>query len=216
VGKRGPKPKQIINTTWSPRLAYAIGLITTDGCLSKDGRHIDLTSKDREQLENFGRCLGITLRISTKQSGIGTPYLRVQIGSVLFYKFLESIGLTQRKSKTLGAIIIPDAYFFDFLRGHFDGDGTFYSYMDPRWRSSFMFYTVFLSASKRHILWLRTTLKRLLGIRGHITTSQRNSVYQLKYAKKESRLVLGVLYKDAHCICLTRKREKVAKALKVV
>ncbi len=36
---------------WTANLAYAVGLITTDGCLSKDGRHIDLTSKDLEQCE---------------------------------------------------------------------------------------------------------------------------------------------------------------------
>lgn len=39
-----PKGKPV---KWSPKIAYAVGLITTDGSLSKDGRHIDLTSKDR-------------------------------------------------------------------------------------------------------------------------------------------------------------------------
>lgn len=212
MGRRGPKPRKLIDTNWSPNLAYAIGLITTDGCLSKDGRHIDLTSKDREQLENFNRCLGISTRISVKHSGLGTPYLRIQLGNVLFYTFLLSLGLMPRKSKVLGALAIPDDYFIDFLRGHFDGDGTFYSYMDPRWKSSFMFYTAFLSASRKHIFWLQSTLHRLLGIKGHMTTSRRSSVYQLKYAKKESRVVLAAMYKGGGA-CLERKREKVYNAL---
>lgn len=33
--------------TWSPEIAYAVGLLTTDGSLSIDGRHIDFTSKDK-------------------------------------------------------------------------------------------------------------------------------------------------------------------------
>ena len=80
---------------------------------------------------------------------------------------------------------MPIKYFFDFLRGHFDGDGTFYSYWDPRWKSSYMFYTVFISASKRHIMWIRSMLSELAGITGHITKDQKKTVYQLKYAKAE-------------------------------
>ncbi len=48
MGKRGPKPKETINTKWRADLAYAIGLLATDGCLAKDNLLIDLTSKDRE------------------------------------------------------------------------------------------------------------------------------------------------------------------------
>ncbi|MEQ1500262.1 MAG: hypothetical protein ABL917_02730 [Parcubacteria group bacterium] len=46
--KRGPKPKKIIDVTWRSNLAYAIGLITTDGYLSCDGLLIDLTSIEME------------------------------------------------------------------------------------------------------------------------------------------------------------------------
>ena len=35
-----------IKIEWSPEFAYAIGLIVTDGSLSKDGRHINFSSKD--------------------------------------------------------------------------------------------------------------------------------------------------------------------------
>lgn len=43
---------------WSPALAYAIGLIATDGNLSGDGRHLTVTSKDRDLLETL-RALAI-------------------------------------------------------------------------------------------------------------------------------------------------------------
>ena len=140
MGERGPKPKKIISEKWNANLTYAIGLIATDGCLSKDGILIDLTSNDREQLENFSKCLGVNFKIGLKWNNNKDKSLRIQFKNRIFYDFLLSIGLTPRKSLTMGKLIIPDKYFFDFLRGCFDGDGCFYSYWDKRWRSSHMFY----------------------------------------------------------------------------
>ncbi|HUC88686.1 MAG TPA: LAGLIDADG family homing endonuclease [Candidatus Paceibacterota bacterium] len=213
--KKGPKPKKIIDETWRPNLAYAIGLIATDGCLSHDGLLIDLTSKDREQLLNFSKCLGVNFNIGTKKNSSGQECLRIQFKNRFFYDFLLSIGLTPKKSLTMGVLDIPDKYFFDFLRGCFDGDGSFYSYWDKRWRSSFMFYIEFISASKKHIDWLRKELKDRLNIFGHMVKDGKNSTYQLKYAKKESLEIIKKIYYDREVICLTRKRLKIEKALKI-
>jgi hypothetical protein len=38
---------------WSPRLAYAVGLIATDGCLYGDGRHIAFISKDEDLMRTL-------------------------------------------------------------------------------------------------------------------------------------------------------------------
>ena len=58
--KPGPKPKNTVDTSWSPNLSYAVGLLASDGCLLGDGRHIDLTSKDKEQILNFQRKIYLT------------------------------------------------------------------------------------------------------------------------------------------------------------
>src|SRR3989338_8611479 len=49
--KKG-ESRRTFNVKWSPRFAYAIGLLTTDGNLSSDQRHMSLISKDREQVLN--------------------------------------------------------------------------------------------------------------------------------------------------------------------
>lgn len=218
MGKRGPKPgfnpKRRIATDWTSNLAYAVGLLASDGCLSRPGHLIDLTSKDQEQLENFRKCVGMDLRITNKTSG-GRTYLRIQFKNALFYDFLVSIGLTPAKSKTIGALKIPREYFFDFLRGSFDGDGCTYSYFDPRWRSSFMFYTTFVSASEKHILWIRDEIYRRIKIRGHITGGGR-TVFQLKYAKADSLRLLRKIYYVPNIVSLSRKRLKIQKMLAIV
>ncbi|MFH1631904.1 MAG: LAGLIDADG family homing endonuclease [bacterium] len=209
------KPKGKVKIEWSPNFAYAIGLLVTDGSLSCDRRHIDFTSKDIELINHIQKALCIQNKVGTKGSGPDKTnrYFRVQIGDVLFYRFLEKTGLTPNKSKTISAIQVPNEYFFDFLRGCLDGDGCFYSYWDMRWRSSFMFYTVFCSASKAHINWLQQEIETRLRIKGHVSKAKSQSVYQLKYAKAETLTLLPVLYYSSDVLCLTRKREKIENVL---
>ncbi|MBI3589415.1 MAG: hypothetical protein HY093_03325 [Candidatus Liptonbacteria bacterium] len=209
------KPQNKVKIKWSPEFAYAIGLLATDGNLSSDRRHLDFTSKELEQVKNFRECLGVKNKIGSKKSGEGNKSFRIQIGDVNFYKFLVGIGLSAGKSKTIEAVIIPEKYFFDFLRGHLDGDGSFHSYFDPRWRSSYMFYTIFMSASKKHIDWLREEINKVLKINGHISKSITDSTYKLKYAKAESLKLLPKLYYHTDIVCLSRKRRKIEKALAV-
>lgn len=211
------KPLNKVKIKWSPEFAYAIGLIVTDGNLSPDGRHIIFTSKDLELAVHFKKCLNLQNIIGKKSNGSQKEkkYFVVQFGDVNFYKFLVIIGLMPNKTKIIGSIKIPKKYFFDFLRGNLDGDGSFYSYWDPRWKSSFMFYTTFVSASKNYIDWLRESIKRFLKIKGHITLDGRGSTYQLKYAKSESLKLLPKIYYDNIVICLSRKRLKIEKALKM-
>lgn len=212
------KPQGRVVIKWSPEFAYAIGLLVTDGNLSPDGRHFNFTSKDIELVELFKNALGLTNKIGRKARGGETEkkYYVIQFGDVLFYDFCVRIGLHPNKSKTLAEIKVPRKYFFDFLRGDFDGDGTFHSYWDPRWRSSFMFYTIFVSASKPHIDWLREFIFRELGISGHITKSVTCSVYQLKYAKRESLIVLRAMYRNKKLLSLSRKKLKIEGVLGIV
>lgn len=214
MGLRGPKPKQTINTSWTPELAYVVGLIATDGCLYGDGRHISFTTADLQLAQLFKELLKLPNKIRYKSGSVrGRMCPDIQFGSIIFYQWLLSIGLTPRKSKTIGPLLIPDEYFFDFIRGCFDGDGTIYSYMDPRWANSHMFYVSFASASPSFVNWVRTSLARLVCIKGHITPVQKNT-HQLRYAKAESLVLLSKMYYNKQVNCLERKRQKAIKILK--
>jgi len=202
---------------WSNDFAYAVGLITTDGSLSKDGRHINLTSKDIEQIHNFAKVWNLKNKIGLKSSTYAKSktYYNFQFGNVELYRFLLSIGLHPNKTKTLGKLDIPDKYFADFLRGHLDGDGCTYSYWDKRWKSSFMLYTVFISASKKHLVWIKQKIDELYGIRGTLRYNGK-SIYQLKYAKKSSVALMKKLYHGEKVVCLSRKKRKIEQALGII
>ena len=64
-----------VKTEWSPEFAYAIGLLVTDGSLSKDGRHINFSSMDlpclgrkhlkiQEYLRRIGQQLALHARVA--------------------------------------------------------------------------------------------------------------------------------------------------------
>src|SRR3989442_9865577 len=63
---------------WSTNLAWAVGLIATDGNLSGDGRHMAGTSIDRDVLETLRACLNLSVAITPHYGGHGHRGLRVQ------------------------------------------------------------------------------------------------------------------------------------------
>ena len=204
----------MIDTTWSPGLAYCVGLIATDGCLYNDGRHISFTSADLQLVRLFKKHLRLSNIVGHNKSGSTEKRCpHIQFGSVLFYDWLVGIGLTPHKSLTLGPLEIPKKYLLDFVRGCFDGDGTVYSYMDPRWANSHMFYISFASGSELFTKWLRAILLDVIGIRGHVSGTK--SFFQLRYAKAESLVLITKMYYNLQIPCLQRKRRKILSILKV-
>lgn len=214
--KRGVKPLGQVSTKWSSDLAYAIGLITADGCLSNDGRHIDFTSKDIDLVTTFKRCLGLRVKTGTKLSGIGNIAYRAQFGDVLFYRFLMQTGLMPAKSKELNALAIPREYLLDFTRGFFDGDGCSYSYYDSAFKNSYRFYISFASSSPLFVSWLREELKYVLGIKGHIDYSHKFGHQNLRYAKREAIILSKAMYYQRDLPSLKRKYLKIVKSLRVI
>lgn len=201
---------------WSAEFAYAVGLLTADGCLSKDGRHIDLTSKDKAQVMLYKKCLGISVKVSTKRSGAGNLAYCVQFSDVLFFEFLRNIGLTPAKSKTILSVSIPDEYFRDFLRGYFDGDGCTYSYYDPIFPKSYRFYLSFISASPSFIDWLRNQVFERTSLRGHLSLNSKTSYVQLKYSKREALQLCNYMYYSKTVPCLRRKYLKIRQSSRII
>lgn len=214
---------------WTPELAYVVGLLATDGCLSKDGRHIIMRSSDKDLLETFLTCLHSTNRIEvTINNGYSNkPCYRVQLGNVQLYKWLLKIGLFPAKTYTLGEIKISNNVFADFLRGHLDGDGTIRLYKDSYNSYRGRVYTnkrvcsFFLSASHTHIKWLYKRISNLLKIFGAIIEikpwrENRVTLWNIKYSKHASLSLLKALYYKPGLPCLRRKERIASMILEII
>lgn len=199
---------------WTPGFAYAIGLLATDGGLT--GRKtVSLVSKDKAQITTFLVCIGAANPIGRNERAY-----RVQINDVRFYRWLESIGVTARKSLTLGPLTVPGPLFLHMVRGLFDGDGSIYTGMTVPNRRRYPEHEYqrlivrFHSASERHIEWLQTQLEELLGISGWVGAARRqlktrdSVLFTLRYSKHESRILLAALYSVPRAPRLQRKWQK--------
>lgn len=211
---RGNQKNKNYVVKWTPEFAYAVGLLATDGCLSKDGRHIIFVSKDKCLVQTFKKSLGLENKIGTRSNGLTSEkkYFHVQFSNAKLHRYLYKIGLTPNKSKSIEEVKISNKYFFDFLRGHFDGDGSCFSYWDKRWPNSFMFYTYFISASLSHLKWLKARINKLVNINGSIDKSART--WQLQYAKHDSQVLWKKMYYKKNTPCLLRKYRKIENILK--
>lgn len=196
--------KNTVKTRWSRSFAYAVGLIAADGNLSSDGRHINLTSKDREVVEVFKTCLKLSNKIGKKSRGgeQEKKYYVIQFGDKNFYEFLLSIGLTPAKSKTISRVNVPRRFFPDFLRGCFDGDGNIDVHAHPESRHP-QIRARLSSASNAFLYWIKDELAAILKLKGGWVETYKASV--LNYGKEDAIVLFRYIYRDSKATRLERK-----------
>lgn len=227
---RGPSPKCSLTVemsdgkasigTWTRDLAYVIGLIATDGNLSRDGRHLSVSSQDIELLQTVRRCLA--LRASITPCDVRGPCHHIQWGDRTFYEWLLTIGLMPAKSLRLGPLAVPDTVFRDFLRGCIDGDGSIVTYCDrynaaknPAYVYDRLFVSL-VSASPSFLRWIQLSVLRLRGLSGHLTvctSPKHHDIWRLRWAKRESASLIRWMYYAADVPALRRKREMAERAI---
>lgn len=191
-------------------LWYLVGLITTDGNLSSDGRHIDITSKDFKFLEGVRNLIGIENKIGIKYGFKKQKAFHVQFSNRNFYEFLLSIGLTPNKSLTLRRIKIPEQYFTDFLRGAIDGDGCIRRWLHPSNKREQWSLRIY-SGSRNFVSWLSSATQQLLGVSGKIYKNNAGTLV-LKYGKMAAREISRRCY-YRNCFGLERKVKLANKCL---
>jgi len=160
---RGKKAKYALNEalfdTWTPEMAYVLGVLATDGNVVK--YRVQLNSVDLElvqKVRNFmGRSYGIR-EIPPRGFSRKTQY-SLSISSVKLARKLTELGVGPAKSLTLTFPDIPDECVRHFLRGCWDGDGSFYfespsrilSHSLSKGGTTPVFKASFVSGSKKFI-----------------------------------------------------------------
>lgn len=111
---------------WSPGMAWALGLLFTDGNVSP-GR-VSLSSVDLELLEKVKKLLNSSKPIhKVIQSYDKSKYIyRFDITREKLVEDLNKFGLHQKKSLNMTFPDVPQEYTRHFVRGCWDGDGSIF------------------------------------------------------------------------------------------
>lgn len=199
-------------------LWYTVGLIVTDGNLSSDGRHINITSKDEDLLESVKTRLNLSYKIGKKSRGREKEkkYSILQFSDVAFYRYLLNIGLKPKKSLTLESIKVPTPYFKDFLRGVIDGDGCINTWIHKTNGNKQWCLRVH-SGAPIFSKWLKQEIEKYFGVKGklysRLVKNRRNPIFDVKFGKLAAKVILKRCYYQK-CLALDRKLKLASRCLK--
>lgn len=129
-------------STWSKQMAYVLGILYTDGCLSIHTYRsktitrrmpvISLAQKERELIDKVLHLMNCNAKVHYRER---TPYWNTVAGELYHFSFactaiypdLIRLGMKTTKSLDIKFPSIPQKYVRHFIRGCWDGDGTVYS-----------------------------------------------------------------------------------------
>ncbi|MCS6306002.1 MAG: hypothetical protein H8K07_20405 [Nitrospira sp.] len=195
--------------TWTPEMAWVLGVIYTDGCLGKPNRiskyHLRIDQKEPELLEKVLVHLKSNAKISfSPRRGIAGALYTIRINNSEIYTDLQRLGLTPAKSLTLQFPSIPSPYVRHFIRGCWDGDGSIYLERGHIPSASYV------SGSKDFI-------ERFVGHLVHLglqdrtvynTVRSKNPSYYIRYTRPQCVELFHVLYDGVDAsMYLSRKHD---------
>lgn len=215
--KQGKIPQQYFQineeffSIWSADMAYVLGLIITDGCISKTGT-ISLSMNDSEILEKVKRAMMSDHQIIPSKHQKRLYHFKFARERLV--KDLAGFGIGPKKSLIVKFPQIPDAFMSDFIRGIFDGDGSVFFIKGNR---KYPLKTKFCSGSKDFITELEINLQKLgLPKRNIYEQKTKNGIfYMFTYGHKDSVKLFEILYKNSpNILFLERKYNKFMEGFK--
>ncbi|MGP7815718.1 LAGLIDADG family homing endonuclease [Niallia sp. 01092] len=106
---------------WTHEMAWVLGIILTDGTISKQTHTITITQKNERILHLIADYLEANWNISAIYPTRKTPTLIINSKEIKMD--LEKFGIIPNKSLTVPFPNIPEKFLPSFIRGVIDGDG---------------------------------------------------------------------------------------------
>lgn len=195
--------------------AYFLGFLYADGCnfSPKNHIHIPLQENDKEILEKFTKLIEsnrplLFININKKNPNKKNLY-RLNMISKFLSNRLTELGCIHQKSLKLefpNNDQVPDYLIKHFIRGYFDGDGSFTLYKNKK--TGYYKWCACLVSSKKFCQSLKLIIKQKIGINTYIK-KDRKGFNKLTGSlaisgKNQTEKFLDWIYKDSK-IKLQRK-----------
>lgn len=203
--------------SWSPNMAYVLGFLFADGCVTKNllSFRTIIASRDeqvlwfmKKEMKSRWDIRRYEARINKKTGRLQRPQSMLAINSKVMVADLLRLGLKPRKTYNDDPFPhVPDEFLPDFVRGYLDGDGSV-CVRDNTCSLSFV-------GSPRFIQGLHDRLVRALGLAvKQITPRGVTKFSQVAWSSHRDLWPLwDFLYPEGHGFCLERKKLKLAEGL---
>lgn len=191
-------------------MAYILGFIASDGCVSRGALKIGLQYNDIGLLKDIKNQLEFSGDIKSRDVKLKNKIYKavyLDIYNKYLVDQLKVLGICERKSFQLSRFdFIPEEYEMDFIRGYFDGDGNIGGHYPRNTKTLQIRFRIF-SASKKILEYMNDVLEKRGYKKKRINedNKKRESIfYSLNYSTKESLKLYNDLYYE-NCMCLQRK-----------
>ena len=201
---------------WTREMAYVLGFFSADGYITvnkRGGQFWCIQITDKKLLEQIRKAIGSEHKISARPRNRNESALyRLQIGSIEMCDDLRKLGFSERKTKSLAVLNVPDKYFADFARGYFDGDGSVWVGFVHKERITKLLAirTIFTSCSKGFLEILKSKLEKNKITNGVLRKGKGNYC-RLTYSIHGSLKLYDFMYnhniKDLGGLYLNRKKK---------
>ena len=192
--------------SWSPDMAYVLGVLYTDGCIAQDLYRFTVAQKEPELLEKCLKLMESDAKIAfTKKRGIAGAIYKFQINGKALIEDLLKLGLKPNKSLSLDFPEVPLSYVRHFIRGCWDGDGSVYLDKNDPGKPC----ASFISGSERFATGILRHLVTLGMPNTRIYKRPQRNVFEFRFRGPDCAKLYHILYDGVpESIRLNRKLER--------
>jgi DNA-binding transcriptional regulator WhiA/predicted HTH domain antitoxin len=185
---------------WSNEMAWVLGFIYADGCISNTNQNVSISQKDKDLLDKIQKVMDSNFRYHYNKK---TKVYMLTINSKEIKNDLMKFGLHNNKSKTIEFPDIPKEYLHHFVRGIIDGDG---------WVQDRGYVMIVTTGSKKFAESLCNVFKSW-GLNSFI--KENSNAYRVWVSGKDHMIKLyQILYKDCGDLYIDYKRQRMSIHLK--
>lgn len=186
--------------TWNNNSAYVIGFFAADGCVEPNLNRIscELSMKDYNHLLNIKNLMNSENPICIKKTRYSCG---LYIHNKKMVNDIISKGIIPNKTTRIKLPKVPSEFMRDFIRGYFDGDGSFYIDKN-RSKSTYSFLGNINFINELEKVFEKIGCSKKIP---SIHNVRSTNCYRIRYSSKEDLKKIYSFMYYPNCFHLTRK-----------